>query len=206
MAKKDYIPDSAKNVRDWTKNYLDEIDAIATRIAWPAASVTALKARLTHLHDAAQTVLDRQNELDNATGMLAHVKGEEVPEIRLDTNNLKTTRGFNDGDARTLDVSTGTSSFDPAAAKPILTADSKRGLVSLMVKKLGADAVNLYSRLTGDASWKLLVAKRTHFPYEDTSPPATAGQPEEREYQAIAVVGDDEVGDPSDIVSAIFRP
>lgn len=33
-----------------------------------------------------------------------------------------------------------------------------------------------------------------------TLPPATAGQPEEREYQAI---GDEEIDQPSDIVSAV---
>lgn len=205
MAKKDYIPDSAKNLRDWAQNYLLEIDAIATRIGWSATSLTDLKARLTRLRDAAQKVLDLQNDLDNATGMLAHVKEAEVPELRLDTNNLKSTRGFTDGDARTLDVSTGTSSFDPATTKPDLTAESKKGLVRLMGKKLGADAVNLYSRVAGTATWKLLAGKRSRFPFDDDSPPVTAGQPEEREYQAISVVGDDEVGDPSDIISAIFR-
>ncbi len=31
--KKDYIPDSAQNLVNWTTNYLAEIDAIATRNA-----------------------------------------------------------------------------------------------------------------------------------------------------------------------------
>ena len=46
MPRKDYIPDSAQNLVNWTNNYLLEVDAIATRIGWPAAQVTALKARL----------------------------------------------------------------------------------------------------------------------------------------------------------------
>ena len=206
MPRKDYIPDSAQALVNWTTNYLAEIDAIATRIGWSAAQVTALKARLTALKDAAQAVLDKQNDLDTATGQLEQVKGGEVPEIRRDTNNLKTTRGFTDGDGRTLNVLTASGEFDPDGCKPPLTAVSKPGRVQLTAKKNGADAINLYSRIKGQAAFKLLAAKRSRFPFDDTTPPATPGQPEEREYQAIGVLGDDEIGQPSDIVSAIFRP
>ena len=206
MPRKDYIPDSAQALVNWTTNYLAEIEAIATRIGWSAAQVTALKARLTTLKDAAQAVLDKQNDLDIATGQLEQVKGGEVPEIRRDTNNLKSTRGFNDGDGRTLGVLTASGEFDPDGCKPPLSAVSKPGRVELTAKKNGADAINLYSRIKGQAAFKLLAAKRSRFPFDDTTPPVTTGQPEEREYQAIGVLGDDEIGQPSDIVSAIFRP
>ncbi len=206
MPRKDYIPDSAQALVNWTTNYLAEIDAIATRISWPAAQTTALKTRLTSVQAAAQAVLARQNDLDAATGQLEMLKDSELPEIRRDTNNLKSTRGFTDGDGRTLNVLTASGGFDPDTCKPPLTAVSKPGRVELTAKKNGADAVNLYSRVKGQGAFKLLAAKRSRFPFDDTTAPLTAGQPEEREYQAIGVLGDDEIGQPSDIVSAIFRP
>lgn len=206
MPRKDYIPDSAQNLVNWTTNYLAEIDAIATRIGWPAAQATALKARLTAIQAAAQEVLDRQNDLDTATGQLEMLKDTELPEIRRDTNNLKSTRGFTDGDGRTLNVLTASGEFDPDTCKPPLTAVSMPGRVELTAKKNGADAINLYCRIKGQAAFKLIAAKRSRFPFDDSTPPVTAGQPEEREYQAIGVLGDDEIGQPSDIVSAIFRP
>jgi hypothetical protein len=204
--KKDYIPDSPQGIVNWTTNFLAEIDAVATRISWPTAQVTALKTRLTNLKNAAQAVLDKQNDLEAATGQLDQMKLIEVPEIRIDTNNLKTTRGFNEGDGRTLQVLTTTGEFDPDTYKPPLAASSKPNRVELIAKKNGADSINLYSRIKGQAAFTLLAAKRVRFPFEDTTPPATPGQPEEREYQAIGVLGDDEIGLPSDIVSAIFRP
>ena len=70
----------------------------------------------------------------------------------------------------------------------------------------GADSLNIYVRRKGESPFRLLAGKRVRFPMDDDTPPATAGQPEEREYQAIAVIGDEEVGVPSDIVSAVFRP
>ena len=206
MPRKDFIPDSAQGLVNWTTNALTEIDAIATRIAWPPAAVTGLKARLTIVKTAAQDVLDKQNDLDAATGQLADKKDTELPEIRRDINNLKTTRGFNDGDARTLQVTGGSAVFDPDTYKPPLTAESASGRVTLTGKKNGADGLNLYSRKKGETTWKLIAGKRSKFPFDDTSPPAVPGQPEEREYRAVGVLGDDEIGEPSDIVSAIFRP
>jgi hypothetical protein len=205
--KKDYIPDSAQGIVNWTTNYLKEIDAIATRIGWPTDQATSLKTRLTTLKEAAQAVLDKQNDLEAATGQLDQLKLSQVPEIRTDTNNLKTTRGFNEGDGRTLQVLTSTGGeFNSDSYKPPLVANSKQGRVELIVKKNGADSINLYSRIKGQSAFKLIAAKRVRFPFEDNTPPATPGQPEEREYQAIGVLGDDEIGLPSDIVSAIFRP
>jgi len=206
MPRKDYIPDSAQNLVNWTTNYLAEIDAIATRLSWPAAQVTALKARLTAIRDAAQAVLHKQNDLEIAIGQLEILKDVEVPEIRRDTNNLKSTRGFNEGDARTLGVLTASGEFDPDTYKPTFTAESKLGHVEITGKKAGVDSLNLYVRRKGESQFRLLVPKRVRFPFNDDTPPATAGQPEEREYQAIGVLGDDEIGQPSDIVSAIFRP
>lgn len=206
MPRKDYIPDSAQNLVNWTTNYLAEVDAIATRIGWPVAQVTALKARLTSVQAAAQEVLDKQNDLDTATGQLEMLKSSELPEVRRDTNNLKSTRGFTDGDGRTLNVLTASGEMDPGTYKPPLTAVSKPGRVELTAKKNGADAINLYCRIKGQAAFNLIAAKRSRFPFDDVAPPVTAGQPEEREYQAIGVLGDDEIGQASDIVSAIFRP
>ena len=38
------------------------------------------------------------------------------------------------------------------------------------------------------------------------TPPATPGQAEQREYQFRGVIGDDEIGQPSDIVQATYTP
>ena len=46
--------------------------------------------------------------------------------------------------------------------------------------------------------------KRKKFPFDDQTPLKTSGVPEVREYTAQGVIGDDEVGQPSDIVSVTF--
>lgn len=202
----DFVPDSAQNTRDWADNYLTELPAIATRISWPAPSVAALTVALMAIRDAAQDVLDAQNVLKNKMGLLSQARVANLPSIRQSTANLKTTPGFTDGDAATLDVATSSSTFDPASYKPQIKVEAHPGYNELTGKKRGVQALNFYVRIKGVGPWTLLAAKRATFPFSDDTPPATAGKPEEREYMAMGVMNDEEIGQASDIVTAVFRP
>ena len=206
-SKKDFFPDSVKNRRDWAQNIIDNAAAqLAGVEGWDAARIAAFVARVTKIRDAAQAVIDAQDVVDAKNGALATVLDDELSEIRQDIGNMKKSRGWDDGKGDVLDVSTPAAHVDPATLKLKLTVESKHGRNEIMVKKLGADSVNIYWRIKGTAKMNLLASKRVRFPMDDDTPPAVAGQPEEREYQAVAVIGDAEVGQPSDIVSAVFRP
>jgi hypothetical protein len=98
----------------------------------------------------------------------------------------------------------GGDTFDAEAYKPTLTAEDFPGYVRIKGKKSGVQAMNLYVRLKGQSEWKLLVARRSKFPFDDDSPLAVSGTPETREYRAVGVVSDEEVGQPSDIVSVVY--
>ena len=78
------------------------------------------------------------------------------------------------------------------------------GHIRITGRKNYAQTVNIYTRLRSVTAWRLLVAKRMTFPFDDQTPPAQAGVPEEREYMARGVIGDTEIGLPSDIVTATF--
>lgn len=58
------------------------------------------------------------------------------------------------------------------------------------------DGVNVYSRRQGTSEWKFL-GRDTQSPYVDTTPLATAGTPEVREYRVRSVIDDAEIGDHS---------
>jgi hypothetical protein len=169
-------------------------------------SVAALTAALTAIRDAAQDVLDAQNVLKNKQGLLNAARKLQLPVIRKSTGNLKTTTGFTDGDADTLDVATSSSTFDPATYKPQIKVEAHPGYNELIGRKRGAQALNFYMRIKGVGPWTLLASKRATFPFSDDTPPATAGKPEEREYIALGVMNDEEIGQASDIVTAVFRP
>ncbi len=201
----DYVPDSAQNLYDWADHYIQQAPAIATRITWPAASVATLTTMLTAIRDAAKAVLDAQDVLKTNMGLLSAARADNLPAIRQSTNNLKSTAGFNDGDAATLNVATTSATLDTANYQPELKVSSHPGANEVTGKKRGVQAINLYMRVKGVANWTLIAAKRTTFPFSDDTPPAAAGKPEEREYMGMGVMNDEEIGQPSNIVSAVFR-
>src|SRR5437867_4473351 len=55
------------------------------------------------------------------------------------------------------------------------------------------DGVNLYSKRDGDADF-IFLARDTATPYIDTRSLLTAGKPEIREYKAMFVLSDEEIG------------
>jgi hypothetical protein len=206
MSAKDFFPDSYKNQNTWSKNIGEKGSAqIAGVEGWDAARITAFLARVQQIEDSSQAILNAQAVLEAAVGTHEANLKTILPEVRKDLGNLKKSRGWNEGKGDVLEINTPAASFDPAGYKPILAVEEKHARNELMVKKKGADSVDIYWRKKGETAWKLLAAKRVRFPVDDDTPSAT-GAAEEREYQAIGVVADEEIGQPSDIASAVWRP
>ena len=65
------------------------------------------------------------------------------------------------------------------------------------INKSTSDGVNIYCRRDGDPA-PVFLACDTTSPYVDNLPLLVAGKPEVREYRAIYVVSDAEIGSPSD--------
>ena len=207
MSRKDFVPDSFKNFHDWSQNYRDKATAQLTGLTgWDKPRIDALKAHLTALTDAAQAVLDAQQALDEAVGALGKAKTDHLPAVRGESASIKTSPGYDDGIGDVLDIVAGGGSFDQSTYKPVVTVESQPGLNRLSTKKRGADSESIYMRRKGDTAFKLIFAKRVRFPVDDDTPLLAAGQAEVREYQMRGVIGDDEIGQPSDIVAATFTP
>jgi len=75
----------------------------------------------------------------------------------------------------------------------------------LKFNKSKADGVNLYSKREGDADFVFL-ARDTTSPYVDNRPCLVPGHPEDRQYKAIYVHGDSEIGQASDIITLVCLP
>lgn len=203
---KDYVPDSVQNTYDWATQLYTEITAQGAAAGWDAARIASFQALIGPIRDAAKAVLDAQDALDIARGLLVQVRNANLPEVRREVKNLKTTPGYHDGIGKSLGVETlATAAVDKDSYQPRLDAAvAHPGYVRITGKKLIADSLNIYGRLKGQGAFKLVAAKRVHFPFDDDAPLAQPGVPETREYQAIGVMGDREFGQPSEIVSALY--
>jgi len=83
-----------------------------------------------------------------------------------------------------------TTTRDPEQTKPKIRAIAAPGHATM--------------RLAGNPACTLTGIRRRKFPFDDQTPLKTPGIPEQREYQARGIVGDDEVGQPSDFVSVTY--
>ena len=79
------------------------------------------------------------------------------------------------------------------------------GVVELDFDKSISDGVNLYSKRDGDADF-IFLARDTASPYIDNRPLLVVGKPELREYKAVYVQSDAEIGLFSDEVVVNCAP
>jgi hypothetical protein len=99
-----------------------------------------------------------------------------------------------------LQCSASNSDVDPGSYKPVIKVEIKGGLITLDFKKKGVDGIAIYARLRGTMGWTK-IGTDTSSPYIDGRPLAQPNVAEIREYMARGMIGDDEIGLESDIVS-----
>jgi hypothetical protein len=200
----DFVPKSYPNLDDWLDTLKAEITPRATRLGLGSTDLAAFLGHLDAISAPVKDWIAADKAVADAAGRVAAALRDHLPEVRREIKRLKSASGYTEGDGEVLGVLGGSDDFNAAAYKPQLRADVFSGRVRLTGKKSGVDAMNLYIRRKGDIAWKLLVARRGKFPFDDDTPLAVAGAPEVREYRAFGVVADEEIGQPSDIVEVVY--
>lgn len=127
-----------------------------------------------------------------------------IATIRARVRNFKTLPLWAaSGSEAVLELKGSGPAFEPGVYKPVITVTIEAGKIVIDFAKDGADGLAIYGRLRGTTAWQKLGVDY-EAPYYDTRPLAQAGVAEVREFMARGVVGDDEIGQDSDIVSIAF--
>lgn len=165
---------------------------IAQFISFANAAIAAIDNEVNqgNLHES--SIADRDTLVDNTMDFIKPIIAQ-----------MKTNPGFTPTIGETLDIIGETVEINPANVKPSLTLKVQPGFVRVRVRRNGADCVNLYMRRAGQANWTL-VCRMNRATCDDTTPLANPGTPEIREYQVVAVIGDSEVGIPSDPKTVVY--
>ncbi len=200
----DYVPRKEAD----KVNFLKDLDA---RLDTHVLALGILPAVRTAIHDKIEdliTAVDNYSQQKAVLKSLETIKSGEMngtlAYIREQVTRWKTEPGYTEAIGQELKIIGTSTSLDPHTYKPKLAAEIKPGYILLTFVKAGVDAVNIYYRVKGNADWKFL-ARDTQSPYMDASPLASPTVPETREYMAIGVVGDEEFGLASDIVTAVYE-
>ena len=206
MAKQDFIPTGDNEYSAWYATFSAGVTARQGTFGLTAPEVTQvtndntdIHTKLTNLNNAniaaAQAVADKRN---SRTGTEARA--------RALIRRLKAHPSYTPAIGQQLGVVGPEDTTDLNTAKPTLTGTAlPHAACELKFSKSKADGVNIYGKRDGDADFVFL-ARDTSSPYVDNRPSLVAGKAENRQFKAIYVQGDGEVGHASDILTLVCLP
>ena len=200
----DFIPsaDDAKII--WLTNLRDTIDAHATTLGITTARVTQIKAWCNDLIDEINATNTAKQAWLSAAAAKTTQEATSLAGLRGEINQWKPNPNMTPAISAALKIVGTDGGFDPNTYKAEITKiEVIAGHVQIKWKKGPTHGINLYSRLKGQSAWHF-VARDTNSPYDDYTALAVAGTAEVREYQAYGVLNDQQIGQPSDIVTVTF--
>jgi hypothetical protein len=201
-----FIPSDNDELRTWLTNLIDKVDLHGLTLGMTAAEITAFKAVLQGIIDDIDRVAADRNTWLGSAATLKTTKQTKLTKsgpVRSRINQWKGSGLLTGAMATDMDVVGTEDEFDPDTYKAAIKGEARVGFVRITFKKLGVDGLNIYERLKGQTTWKKL-SFDSNSPYDDHTELVVAGTPEVREYRAIGVIDDEEIGLPSDIVSVTF--
>jgi hypothetical protein len=199
----DFVPDSAGNRYSWLVNLKQNVADNAATLGLDTAQLAGFNAISDPLIAVYKSVIDADLALRQASGDAQGLFSDKNAELRAFIERLKKNPGFTPGIGAAMKIFTTDNTPADADIKPTLIAEAERGHVRITGTKNYAETVNIYMRRNG-GSWILIAPKRKRFPFLDETPLAQPAIPEQREYMARGVNGDEEIGQDSDIVTVTF--
>jgi hypothetical protein len=200
----DIFPSRNPEKIGWLKNYRTKLPTYSKTLGFPDARVTASQTLCDELSAA---LTDTDNKYAAYLAQVAATRDlqkSHLAALRSDARFIKASPAYTDAIGLDLGVArVPAAGAVPSTLKVVATATVRKGLVRIAWKKAGFDSVNVYMRRQGETDWHLL-GRNTHSPYDDTTPLAKPGVLEIREYQVTGLRKDQDVGLPSDIISATF--
>lgn len=199
------FPDNNADLAVAVATVASQIGQVTAPLGLAEAEVKAIKGLCANITSAIQTEAQKRSEWRAAAQAVRDLKETDLVALRKKIAHMKTSPGWTDALAQVLGVGGTPSSIDtsPVALdrhKPKLRLVKQPDRVELRFVRSMLDAVNVYSRKKGEASWRFVDRVR-HSPAIDPTPPSTPGQPEVREYRIQGVYKDQEIGLSSDILS-----
>lgn len=203
-----FIPRSDAQLTLWLTNYSARLAVYGKGLSLTDAEIKAQQKLADEVIDAIKSDDQKHKDWRSAVQATKTMKQTNMPKVRTLIARLKVAPGWSSAIGQAMGViSPSAQSLTPAvlvAAKPALRADACAGRVHLKFTRRPFDGINIYTRKQGEGSWRF-VGRATKSPFVDPAPLLTAGSAEVREYQALGVRRDQELGQPSDIVVVTLR-
>jgi hypothetical protein len=198
----DYVPRSESQLAIWFTNYAKKISIYGPLLGLTANEIKAAETGCNNSSTKITEIEQKKNELQQIVAAKDDARDNTLAMVRGFVIRMKAHPAYNESIGHDLGIIAVNNIADTATNKTMLKAEALPGRVRISFMKKGLSGVNIYTRLHGVAQWSFL-ARANNSSYDDARP-LTNAQPEIREYMAMGVVGDVEIGQPSDIVSVVF--
>jgi len=204
----EYIPRNDGQLILWLTNYAARLGTHGKSLGISDADIKAQTKQCEQIIEAIKNDDEKHKDWRSAAKATQDLKRTGIPEIRAVVARMKVAPGWSASIGQAMGVITPSAQpLSPAlleASRPALRADVSAGRVSLRFTRRPFDGLNIYCRKKGEGTWRFVGHARKS-PYVDPSPLANPNIAEIREYQAIGVRKDQELGQPSDIVVIPLR-
>lgn len=201
---KDWYPSEAAKLLLFAENYVQHIDEATSLAKLPVDTFAVSKTNVTgYLANSSQ--LDAaEKEVARLRRVAADYKRQMADTVRAAGKQLRNTASL---DPRVLsllelDTTPATPLAKVGAQAPALAVSADLGLVKGRYTKHSHQGIDLYCCRTGEDEFALL-GRFNMSRWEDRRPNRTPGQPEQRDYYAVFVDRDQQVGAQSPTVSVV---
>ncbi|MBI3877534.1 MAG: hypothetical protein HY300_16510 [Verrucomicrobia bacterium] len=206
MAKNDYLKKVEADYLGQHDQFKAAAHDVGANVGFTAADLTAIDGDNSDLHAAisasniADAVAQQKTKAKQTTIKNAKARHRALAQQAKKNPNYTPAIGEQmkiEGEEDTTDLSN---------SKPTLTGKAlPHSAVNVGFDKGRSHGVSLYSQ-RGDETAMTPLATDRNSPYVDNRAPLVAGKPEVRKYTAIYLLGDDEVGLVSDVLTVVTQP
>ncbi len=207
MARKDFVPGEDKIFRDNFGVFVEEItdpDApFAARYGIAPATQAQAQTIETELTTRNDRVVSLQQDLIEARGQYDVYKADTaIPFWRAQAKIIKGDADYTDTDGRVLKIEGKEIDPNMQGKTPVLRLTATAQGIAISYLKEQSDGIELFSQ-RGTESGLTLLKRITKTSWLDARPNLNPGVEELRNYAALFVQDDDEVGDRSATVSVV---
>ena len=194
MAKDDFLPRPDNDLLVWHDQFKSGVLGNAAAFGLVAADTTPITTDNTDLHTKITNLNATAATAKQAVADKNLSRGNAEKRARALAKRIKAHPAYTVALGNLLGIEGPDSGIDLSTRQPDISGtDHTGGQVEIGFNKLTSDGVNIYSKRDGDVDFVFL-ARDTQTPYLDTRPLKVPGKPEIREYKAMFVLNDEEIG------------
>ena len=200
----DYVtPNDSESLRAFIVALLAALPSRAASVGVTASETGQINSLGNAAIGCIDNVVTTENAYDSALADRLRLCGDFVQYLRPVVRRIKQNANYTGTIGEVLGIVAPSTPVDPAGIKPVITLTAHIGFVRVRIQRKGAQSVKLFCRRNGQSEWTSL-GRVLRASFDDTSALTQPGVPEIKEYMAQAFIGDEPVGQPSDLKVVVF--